>query len=234
MESPQGTAVDGKGNWYISNTYAENVPEYSPGGASRLRTLDDSGWFPDDVATRGNDVLVSNIYSSNYSGGNVCMYRGHSTKQSYCLNDVNAFEGSSVAFDKAGNCYWSYNDQGHRQQYGEIDEFPKCAKGANPVNLGMTFGFAGGIAFDDNDNLWYVDQYAGLYKCIGTLNCSLVKAEGGYWGSFGVIYFNFNREFSAIFCAGSWIDTLNPTDYAVATFAQIGPSDPPFGVATTQ
>ncbi len=74
-----------------------------------------------------------------------------------------------MTYDKAGNCYWSYNDN---SGIGQIDEFPKCASGASPINLGLSLGFAGGIAFDGSDNLWYSDQLAGLYKCNGTSSCT--------------------------------------------------------------
>ncbi len=79
MSNPQGTDVGKKGHWYIANTGASNIPEYSPGGAKLIQTLNDSGNYPVDVATHPHGVVVSNIYTTSFTAGTVDVYNGNST-----------------------------------------------------------------------------------------------------------------------------------------------------------
>jgi hypothetical protein len=228
MSNPQGTDVGAKGHWYIANTGASNLPEYTVGGASLIQTLSAPGLYPVDVATHPKGIVESNIYTTSFTAGSACVYNGASTTASYCLSDSNAFEGLGVTYDKAGNCYWSYNDN---SGIGQIDMFAKCAKGASPVNLGLTLGFAGGIAFDGADNLWYSDQLAGVYKCNGTSGCAL--AVGGF--SDGLMI-NFNKGWKKLYVADAGagnIDVINPGNNTSTVFASPGTTDPPFGVAAS-
>jgi len=228
LSNPQGTDVGKKGHWYIANTGASNVPEYNAGGAKLLQTLSDSGQYPVDVATHPHGVVVSNIYTTSFTAGSVDVFNGNSTTASYSLTDPNAFQGIGVTYDKAGNCYWSYNDN---SGIGQIDEFPKCASGASPINLGLSLGFAGGIAFDGSDNLWYSDQLSGLYKCNGTSNCTQVLT-----GFSDGLMINFNKSWKTLYVADAGagnIDSVNPNNPAIVVFASPGTSDPPFGVTAS-
>ena len=113
----------------------------------------------------GSLVAVSNLTTISSTPGVVNFYSGGATEPSYALSDPLAMEGIGVAFDSKGNCYWSFNNESGE---GQVDEFPGCTASSTATNLNIVTGFAGGIAFDQHDNLWYVDQYHGVYKCAGT------------------------------------------------------------------
>jgi hypothetical protein len=193
LADPEGVAVGAGGIWYIANTGASNVPVYGKFGSVLLKTLKDAGEYPDDVAVGNGVAAVSNLLSTTSAAGSVSVYVGRATSPSYILRDPNAFKGIGLAFDAAGNCYWSYNTA---SGVGQIDAFEGCSKGATPVNLGITMGFAGGVAFDARGNLWYVDQFAGLFECAGTVSCKQVA--GGFSDP---IYFNFTAHSKALFLA---------------------------------
>jgi hypothetical protein len=195
LKDPQGQAVDPSGNWYIANTEASNVPVYAQKGATLVETLSDAGENPVDVAVESGEVAVANVYSTGRSSGpgRVSVYVGGVTAPSYNLADSNAYQGVGVAYDGAGNCYWSYDST---KGAGEIDQFTGCASGAQPVNLGISASVAGGIKFDLQGNLWYVDQAVGLYKCQGTTSCSLVAK-----GFSDPTYFSFSHGDKAFYIA---------------------------------
>ncbi len=228
LSNPQGTSVNwtpARRTWLIANTGASNVLAYSPGGAQQLYAIGDGGQYPVDVTAgfKSDTVYVSNIYSTSFTAGSlgVCNLSGSCS----ALTDPNAFQGIGVAIDGNGNCYWSYNDN---SGVGQIDEFAGCS--GNPVNLGITLGFAGGLATDEANNLYYVDQLAGVYKCTGTTNCALLA--GGF-GAAGMI--NFTHRYRCLLVADTsgFVDCVDPSSGAVTTLLTQGISDPPFGVAAS-
>lgn len=169
---PQGVAVDDKHQVYVVNSGAYQVLIYAPGGSPLVSTLSSPGNEPAFAAVSKTLLAVSDLSSSS-GRANVAVYRNRSNgaTPSYYLTDPNAIEGESVAFDSKGNCYWSYNAR-TSSKFGNIDEFRGCKQGAKPINLGITTQFAGGIAFDAEDNLWYTDQRAGtLNVCVSGSGC---------------------------------------------------------------
>ena len=169
VSNPQGTSVNwnpSKRTWYIANTGLSNVLVYGPGGGTQLGTISDNGQYPVDVTAefKGSNVYISNIYTTSFTAGSLSVCNASGCNQ---LTDPNAFQGIGVAVDGSGNCYWSYNDN---SGIGQIDEFAGC-KGS-PTNLGLSLGFAGGLAVDQAGNLWY-HQLSGIYKCNGTTGCTL-------------------------------------------------------------
>ena len=193
LSEPQGTAVDASGNWYIANTAGSSIPVYKKNGAVLSKTLSDPAEYPVDAAVGSDTVAVSNIYTTSFTAGNLAIYVGGATTPSYALSDPNAFQGIGVAFDGSGNCYWSYNSN---SGVGQIDEFPGCSPSSSPVNLGIATGFAGGIAVDKAGNLWYLDQYNGLYECSGTTSCAQVATGFG-----DPVFFDFSHADKALFIA---------------------------------
>ena len=232
LNDPQGNRTDSSGNWYIANTGAANVLEYSGDGSKLEATLDDAGWFPDDVAVHGSLVAVSNLTTISSTPGVVNFYSGGATEPSYALSDPLAMEGIGVAFDSKGNCYWSFNNESGE---GQVDEFPGCTASSTATNLNIVTGFAGGIAFDQHDNLWYVDQYHGVYKCAGTSNCKLVNTLG-ILQKHDAVYLNFNANDKSLYVADAGLGVI----YRIGTagdkrtvFARLKKKDPPFGVSTS-
>ena len=88
---------------------------------------------------------------------------------------------------------------------------------------------AGGLAFDDSGSLWYTDQLAGLYKCVGTVSCALVTT-----GFFNALLINFDKGDKRLYVAdGSGnLDYIDPSSPAkLNTFVKLPLSDAPVGVA---
>jgi hypothetical protein len=186
LTDPQGTAVDQDYNVYIANTGTNQIFIYAPGGTNQLSTLNDPNYYPGDVAVfqksgKKSIVAVSNVISTGSLPPNVSVYAStvNEAMPTYYLSDPAAVRGEGVAFDSSGNCYWSFvNTSG----VGQIDEFPGCAKHVSPTNLMISTEYAGGLAFDSNDNLYYTDQLAGTVNaCLSTTpaTCSVLASGFG-------------------------------------------------------
>lgn len=187
LVDPQGVAAGSDGLLYVANEGAKNVLVYAAGGHSLLRALDDGGNVPIDVAVFGQTVAASNLH-------NVTVFGSGATKPSRTLKDPNVFQGSGVAFDPSGNCFWSFtNEQLHEQ----VDEFAACR--GKPVAVPITEGSPNGLAFDGAGNLWYASgstQNPGVYRCKGTSQCGIVYDEFQ-----DPVYINFSHDFHDL-----WVD----------------------------
>jgi hypothetical protein len=239
LSNPQGTATTAatitlsalKGLWYIANTGASNVPVYessATGPTGPIETLGDPGQFPVDVDASDQQslVAVSNAFSTSFGSGSVSLYANGSQSPTGTLG-VNAFvEGVGVTIDGHGNCYWSYNDL--RAGVGEIVRFTECSGRGRVIVSGL--GFAGGVAIDKADNLYYTDQRVGLYKCAGSAYCALLSSGFG-----DPMFINFDKAWNDLWLADAsgFIDSVDPMTGAIdsSTPAVAGTSDPPFGVA---
>ena len=71
--------------------------------------------------------------------------------------------GQGVAIDPQGNCFWSFDDLSKPSAPGSIVEFSGCSGTRTLVKSGITS--AGGMTFDRNGNLYYIDEASGIYKC---------------------------------------------------------------------
>jgi hypothetical protein len=197
LSTPEGTAVGPfSGYWYVANYGANNIPYFANDisgnpfavvGTSPLpNPIPDPNEHPDDVAVREtgkNGVLKSTTLAvSNFLGysslGSVTVFQTRGSQySSYNLTDSKVSTGIGIAFDNQGDCFWSYNTANGFGP-GYIDEFKKC-QGKPKQLAGITLGFAGGLAFDGQDNLWYVDQAgygsqpAGVYECTLLSKCTL-------------------------------------------------------------
>jgi hypothetical protein len=233
--SPQGTVARNKGEWYIANTGASNVKVYSsttagPHGATN--TLDDSGQYPGDVdvEVKLKDpyiTAVSNVYDTGVHSGSVSVYRTTSRTPDWYLTLPNAVEGIGIAIDQRGDCYWSYVDLS--SGVGYIAKFAGCTGSGTPF---ITMNYPGGLAFDKYDNLYYVDQTKGIFKCIGVSSCSLLSAGFG-----DPLFINFDDDWSHLFVTDivdCSVDAIDPHTGSVLATNSIGSSqgcDPPVGVA---
>lgn len=187
LVDPQGVAAGSDGLLYVANEAAKNILVYSAGAKSLLRALDDGGNVPIDVAVFGETVAASNLH-------NVTVFSSGATTPSRTLKDANQFQGSGVAFDPSGNCYWSFTNE---ELHTQVDEFAHC-KGA-PVVVPVTAGSPTGLAFDGSGNLWYTSgstQTPGVYRCKGTTQCGIVYNEFQ-----DPVYINFSHDFHEL-----WVD----------------------------
>jgi hypothetical protein len=150
-----------------------NVLVFAPRQTTVVETLADSGQTPGDIAVGRLEVAVSNIAGLPSGPASVSVYRHGATSPSEVLRYPDAAQGVSVAYDFYGNCYRSFSTA---TAGGGIVEFPKCSSNKAPVALDLAIASPGGIAFDRQHDLWYVDRAAGLFRCRFVKSCSLVAS----------------------------------------------------------
>jgi hypothetical protein len=75
-----GACVDGAGNVWITDSYAQEIYEYAHGGTTPISTLDDPTAFPNACAVdkRTGTLAVGNGYDEKYGEGSLVIYK-HAT-----------------------------------------------------------------------------------------------------------------------------------------------------------
>jgi DNA-binding beta-propeller fold protein YncE len=167
---PLGLAADPQGNLYMADEFAKSVTVWAPGMTNVLQTLPTGTDVPLDVAVHDGWIATSDLHAVTvFPSGSATPVR---------LTDADQLQGSGIAFDSHGNCYWSlYLDQasGHTV----VDEFIGCA--GDPQRLNIP-GSPVSLAFDGNDNLYYAsdsfDAKAGIYTCTGLTHCAAKYFKG--------------------------------------------------------
>lgn len=180
FSSPSGTFTTPNGYWYIANGGASNAVIYkssNTGPTGPVGHLDDSGWFPNNVAATSSRRLValSNQSTTTGGAGSVSVYLNRQTEPSRILTYGNGpIQGVGIGISHRGDCYWSFN--GPESGTGSIVKFTGCNGSGSLILSGIPK--AGGIAFDQSDNLYYVNEVdsgktdAGIYACRKTSNCN--------------------------------------------------------------
>jgi len=154
LVNPQGVGVDSSGAVWIANTGASNVPWYAPGSTTLIATLDDTGWYPVDVAiAKDGTVYVANIFSTSFTAGNVEIYAPGSLTPTGSISDPNFFQVISVAVDENHLVVVCYNASAGG---GACDMFPH-GKGSG-INVISGLAFAGGVGFDRAESIVANDQ----------------------------------------------------------------------------
>jgi DNA-binding beta-propeller fold protein YncE len=155
------------------------------------------------------------------------LYAHGSTTPTGTLGVTGTAYGLGIAFDRGGNCYWSYDTAPLGP--GNIVEFPKCRGSAKPI---ATVGVAAGLAFNEANDLFYVDQQAGtVNRCSGNTSCHVLAS--GFSAPWGM---NFDAGWKHLWLTDfgtATIYALNPKTGAIlsTTPAEGGASNPPFGIA---
>jgi hypothetical protein len=160
ISNPQGTQISRTGDWLIAGSGQGAVFVLNSTGTKTLAYLSNLG-TPVDV-TSYEDLIAVSVQA----GPGVVVFKNYA--QIATLTDDRAVYAAGVAFDRHGNCYWSFNDA---TGVGRVDEFTGCA--GNPKDLGFSLGYATGIAFDQAGNLLVNDEFAGTYACSGLSTCTL-------------------------------------------------------------
>jgi hypothetical protein len=164
---PNGTVTTPNGWWYVTNGGASDVLVYKttkdgpkPYGSE---TLTDYGENPVnvDLTPSRQLVAVSNGGTTSKTGSVSVYLNGATSPSSILTYGSDVLQGEGVAVDHQGNCYWSFNDL--TTGGGSIVEFAGCSGSGTLLLSGLTN--AGGMVFDQSDNLYYVDQALGVYQC---------------------------------------------------------------------
>jgi hypothetical protein len=232
VAQPQGMMATADGLWYVANSGDSNVLVYQTtrsGPAGPVATLNDAGETPVNVAAAPSRdiVAVSNGSANGGGAGSLTLYLHNGTNPARVLTyGSDPIQGMGVAIDRHRNCYWSFNDP--YSHTGAIVEFTGCNGTGTLVISGIIN--AGGIAFDQNDNLYYVDQATGIYKCGGASECTLFATGFGDPANI-----NFDHRYQNLWVADAsgYIDAIDlvtgEIEYSLEGVG--GPSDPPIGVA---
>ncbi len=235
INHPDGMVASTSSGLYVANSLASNVLYYKVTSSGIPSTptaiLGDSGQYPYDVDVDAGKklVAVSNYTTTGFGSGSVSLYKGAVTSPTGTLGVTGNVHGIGVAIDKVGNCFWSYESTSSSPS-GTIVEFPKCKGTATTIATGL--GFAGGMAFDASNNLYYVDQsVAAVYKCVGTSSCGVFAS-----GFSDPVFINFDSKWAHL-----WLDdegtgdiyALDPATGTVLSTTTVpgGASNPPTGVA---
>lgn len=235
FSSPQGTVSTPNGMWYVANAGHSNVLIFKTtvnGPTGPTGTLDDAGQYPVNVGVTPSRrlVAVSNGYSLSYGTGSVSVFLNRGAEPSRTLTYGNdRLQGEGIAIDHQGNCYWSFNDT--TTGGGSIVEFAGCNGSGSLLRSGLSV--AGGMAFDQKGNLYFLDQLVGLYGCIKTSKCTLITPNSAGLGD--PVNVNFDQQDKDLWIADAtgYIIAVKPTTGQIesTTPAVGGSSDPPFGVA---
>ncbi|MBV8531394.1 MAG: hypothetical protein JO104_08760 [Candidatus Eremiobacteraeota bacterium] len=231
ITAPQGTVTTPSGWWYLANGGAANVLIYRStrkGPTGPVGTLDDSGELPVNVSVTPDRelVAVSNATSAGSGTGSVSVYLNRGSHPSAVLTyGSDLLQGEGVAIDSQGNCFWSFDDVSNPSALASIVEFNQCSGTGTLVKSGINR--AGGMAFDQSGNLYYIDEAAGIYKCRRTLHCKLLV------GGFGLatnLNFDAKQKHLWVADATGYIDAVNPASGNIE-YQTISLDGDPYGIA---
>jgi sugar lactone lactonase YvrE len=148
IETPEGEAVDAKGNLYVTNTDANTVTEYAPGSKTPAFTYSSGLTYPAGVAIDGKQ----NVYVTSLSPASVEVFPQGKNSPSERITD--APYPIDVAIDASDNAYVTTWTSGFKS--GEILEYsPGSTTGKN---LGIVTKGPGGIVIDKSGDIVTADQ----------------------------------------------------------------------------
>ena len=154
LVNPQGLTIDSKKNLWVANTGASNVLEYkAPYTGAAIKTLNDAGYYPTDIALCKGYEAVTNIFATNGSAGNVEIYKGTSTNPTSTLTDSNTTSERFDSCDPAGNLFTDYTTSSGT---GGTNEW-LLGKGKPKELTAFATSFPGGVRYEGG-SLWVDDQ----------------------------------------------------------------------------
>lgn len=229
LASPEGMVATQSGWLYVANGGHSNVLVYRTGKNPPRRpsaTLDDYGQIPDnvDVTENRNLVAVSNFSTTSGGSGSVSVYLHRRAEPSRTLHGKTAVQGVGVAIDAHGNCYWAINDPSSRA--GSIVKFSGCSGHGRQIVSGIAL--AGGLTFDRDDNLFYIDQTDGVHRCSGVRQCKLLAGGFGHPVN---LNFDGNERHLWIADASGYIDAVDPQSGKLLSSVPAHGGEAPYGVA---
>ena len=232
FSAPMGTVTTAEGRWYIANSGDSNILVYRTtrtGPEGPEDTLSDDGEVPVNVAVAPSRriVAVSNGSTTGRGAGSLSVYLNGRKEPSRTLTyGSDPIQGEGIAIDSNGNCYWSFNDP--KTLTGSIVKFAGC--NGSGVLFKSRISKAGGMAFDQSGNLYYVDQLAGIYKCSGPWSCEIftpVAGPGGLVIPTNINFDNHSPQNLWVADAGGYIDAVNSSGLIVYILKDNRRSDRP-------
>lgn len=164
LTNPQGIGVDSLGNVWVADTGGSDIQVFHKGRHLPFKTLSDPGQFPVGVAIDGvGNAFVANIFNTSFGPGSISVYKAGSLTPTRMITDPRFFQVISVALDENHLLISCYNTSGG---VGQCDEFPSARGHGTNIISGLFF--AGGVAFDNlenivvNDQTVAIDQFSGL------------------------------------------------------------------------
>ncbi len=233
----QGVAADRHGNAYIADAASAAIFEYGPYLTPLVKTYQDAGEVPLDVAVNEKMKLlvVSNQSTASDGPGTVSVYAGGSLTPTATLSDpaVAKAQGIGIAIDGLGNCFWSLYDP--KSGRSKIDEFSACA--GSPLTIASGTHALRGMALDKRNDLFYVIDVSSIhhdiFKCRGTSHCRPLATNFAK-----PVMLSFDDKWGFLWTddagtlEGPLIESINPRNGHVVSSYRAGSStDPPFGVA---
>jgi len=107
--NPQGLKVDSSGNLWVADTGNSRALEFKPPyTGSPAVTLNDTGYYPTDIAICKGYEAITNIFATNGSAGNVEIYKGSATNPTSTLTDPNTTSERFDTCDSNGNLFTDY------------------------------------------------------------------------------------------------------------------------------
>jgi small nuclear ribonucleoprotein (snRNP)-like protein len=194
FKKPAGVVAGADGLLYIADENAKTILVYSAGAKKLMRTLNNGGNAPLDVAVYKDEVIAANQK-------NLTFFKKGATKPSATLKDSRMTQGTGVAFDPSGNCYLAFDTSGSG---AHVDEFKGCKGKGQDLDIGPALPY--GLAFDGSGNLYYTtfaSSANGVYKCTGVKSCKLILSH-----FYEPQYLNFTANFTDF-----WVSDLGNYQY---------------------
>lgn len=236
LSAPMGMVASPNGQLYVANSESSNILIYrtTRHGPQPKTTLSDDGEIPVNVAATPKQqlVAVSNFSSTGSGAGSVSVYVNRQSTPTRTLTyGSDPIQGAGIAIDSGGNCYWSFNDP--KKLSGSIVEFAGCNGSGRLVQSVLLK--AGGVAFDDSGNLYYVDELFGIFQCRGTSSCHLFLSISGFLGLILPTNINFDHRSPQnlwVADAGGYIDGVSLAGIIEYLLEGLGGAqNPPIGIA---
>lgn len=218
VSGPQGSVATVNGFVYVSNGGHSNVLVYRVKKKKipkvPIETLDDYGQDPVNVAATPNRnlVAVSNGMTVTGGAGSVSVYLSRQSEPYRVLTyGSDQLQGEGAAIDHQGNCFWSFNDP--NTQSGSIVEFTGCSGNGTVIVSGIPS--TGGIAFDQSDDLYYINQISkgsladGVYACLKLSNCGPFVTGSKYFTQPTNMNFDYKGKALWVADAAGYIDAID-------------------------
>ena len=222
ISGPNAMAVDAHGDVFVSNVDNATVEEFGPQSSTPIKVFRTSFRNPLTLAVGDNGTLYAVNYDSIGNGSTIFEIPAGSTAPAVKIHLPGGLEG--LAVDDHNNLYAGYNSS-----TGRILRFaPGSTTGKD---LGITLGFAGGVALDNKGNLVACDQTNHVIDIFAPGTTTPMKRLKRN-ASFSPYQIAFSRDFTRLFVADNASKILDVYSYPGGVLVnQIQRANAAFGVA---